>query len=507
MNKHTVQNLALAIIVPTILFTMTLFGISHIKPPKPTVGTFAQDSITFLQGQIEAAISLQPYLDFDSIPNASYFGRQGLNYFVDLSHLFPNTGLKGLRAYTTDICLTFCVFHCDGGHVCNGFIVKKRSNEYIICDVSDNEIKELVRLGHPSFDLRDDLWHNLAYHGGLTYATIILFVSLAIIIISSFLYHDKTENSKYSTLCGAALIIVWLLGYNGQLGQDKFYEFDWLICLYIALCWLCSITSLFFPLEERCKLFLKGQREDEEEKEKQEIKKKELEKRLSNGVDSEYIYGRWIEVGNNECSLTFNPDGTAFYTDDTKIDIYKYTVNSDSSVILNKGEEQYFVRHWFKTKIKASFLVCGNKSFTRNGKSIDDLQNEYNEKEKKKRQNEEKEEIIDEILGFQSRHSGGNIVISMLFTLLGSFFLIYGIFELFGAGYSLALLIKLCLAGIIFIWGIIRTCHKILFSKRMKLIVVCHNVYGKLDRKELMDYLCYCKKHGEVSIEEYRNNK
>ena len=100
MNKHTVQNLALAIIVPTILFTMTLFGISHIKPPKPTVGTFAQDSITFLQGQIEAAISLQPYLDFDSIPNASYFGRQGLNYFVDLSHLFPNTGLKGLRAYT-----------------------------------------------------------------------------------------------------------------------------------------------------------------------------------------------------------------------------------------------------------------------------------------------------------------------------------------------------------------------------------------------------------------------
>lgn len=504
MNKHTVQNLAIAIIVPTILFTMTLFGISHIKPPKPTVGTFAQDSITYLQGQIEAAISLRPYLDFDSIPKASYFGRQGLNYYVDLSHLFPNTGLKGLRAYTTDEDMAFCDFFCDGGHVCSGFIVK-HSNEYIICDQSDKEIKQLIRLGHPSFDLRDDLWHNLAYYGGLTYATIILFVSLAIIIISSSLYHDDTE---VSSLIGATIIItVWLLGYNGQLGQDKFYEFDWLICLYIALCWLCSIISLFFPLEDRSKLFLKGQREDKEEKEKQEVKKKELEKRLSNGVDSEYIYGRWIEVGNNECSLTFNPDGTAFYTDDTKIDIYKYTVNSDSSVILNKGEEQYFVRHWFKNKIKTSFLVCGNKSFTRNGKSIDDLQNEYNEKEKKKRQNEEKEEIIDEILGFQSRHSGGNIVISMLFTLLGSFFLAYGIVELFGTGYSFALLIKLCLNGMIFIWGIIRIYHKILFSKRMKLIVMCNNVYGKLDRKELMDYLRYCRKHGDVSMEEYLNNK
>ena len=70
MPKHTIQNLAVAIIVPTILFAIALLGTRHINMPQAAVGSkFSQDSVTYLQQILEANVALKPYLKFDSVQN------------------------------------------------------------------------------------------------------------------------------------------------------------------------------------------------------------------------------------------------------------------------------------------------------------------------------------------------------------------------------------------------------------------------------------------------------
>lgn len=239
----------------------------------------------------------------------------------------------------------------------------------------------------------------------------------------------------------------------------------------------------------------------------EEIERKEEnkvnEKKLSNGVDCEYIYDRWIEVGNNKYSLTFNEDKTAFYTDDTKIDFYSYTVNTDYSVTLSNGEVRYLVRHWYKPKIDCSYLIFDGKLFTRTGKSIEEIQKEYDKKEQQKKLEEEKSFIIESVLGAQSKHSGGNIIVSVVLLLLGLYLTIC--ISLYNTDIVNMVFCLLYSIGIL-TWGIIRCYHKYLFNRRRKLIPICNNAYGRLNKEMLVSYLRYCLKHGEVSIEEFINN-
>lgn len=189
MKKHTIHNFVFAVIVPTVMFTIALLGVQHIKADDPTIGKYSMDSITVGEAALTADISLQPYLKFDSIQNVcdsaltEYHKRNGRNYYVKLDQLFPDTELKGLCDYTTYKDIKFVDFYCDGGYIGNNrLLVKSRTGEYyLLLDKGKS-----IRVGNTSFDLRDDLWHNLAYHKELTKATIILLVSLALIIISFF---------------------------------------------------------------------------------------------------------------------------------------------------------------------------------------------------------------------------------------------------------------------------------------------------------------------------------
>lgn len=520
--KHTIQNLTIAIIIPIIMFTVALWSVQHVDMPKPFAGKFAGDSISVGQGVFEANASLTPYLKFDSIKNVcdsattAYFTKQGRVYHVKLGQLFPNAELKGLEAFTTFTnILCCCDFYCDGGPLVSDFFIVKKRGEYMLFN---REVGKIL-LGYPSFDLRDDLWHNLGSYGTLTNATIILLVSLSIIFISFLLYHPKSNLNWVGWTTIILLGAVWLYGYNGNLGQDKFYEYPNIILLYMVLCWLCSTIALFAPLEEKRELF--------EKEKKEEVEK---EKRTRNGVDTQYLYKhRWIEVGKNNCSLTFNMDGTAFYTNESNIEIFKYSVNTDWSIILKNREKKYFVRHWYRNEINSSWLIFKGKSFTKDGRSIEEMLAEYEEKRELARQEEEKFSMIDSILGRQSKHSGGNIVVSIIIMLVGFCLLAFGINKLIHSqsgqwmmdnlfscdvGYFIGLVIGFILSLIgtglylglfLLIWGSIRIYHNYLFSKRKKLIAICNEAYGKLGDDEIVDYLHYCMKHGAISIEEYSN--
>ena len=478
MPKHTIQNLAVAIIVPTILFAIALLGTRHINMPQAAVGSkFSQDSVTYLQQILEANVALKPYLKFDSVQNVcdsavtAYHKRKGHVYYVELDRLFPESPLKGLRAYIAD---TYMMgdneFYCDGGPLEESWLIKNSSGEYSL--VFKSNFKEIL-LGHASFDLRDDLWHNLADYGRLTNATIILLVSLMIIFLSYFLYHSQSELKEWLYVIAILLGGVWLYGYNGSCGEDKFYDFKNIILLYITLCWLCSIIALFIPLEERSILFVKEQ------------KKKN---NLLNGVDINNILGIWLEA-HNEGTLIFNKNRTAYYLDKDDIHTaYKFSLNSDGLTgILFKEDEKHIFGYFEYPELNNWELNFLDKTFTRDGNSIEEQKEEIN-----------KATLLDSILGKQSRHSGGNTIISILIILLSMWSL------LIEASSVAELLVNFLFLGFgLIIWGAIRLYHKYLSSKRKKLIVICNKVYGKLSNEKMPDYLRYCLKHGEISIEEY----
>ncbi len=477
MKQHTIINLTIAVLVPTFIFIGVILGVQYTNLP-----TNKNETIGCRIAKVKADISLTPYLKFEPIENCA-----GYNYGVDLKGVFPNSGLKGLIATTPDFNSFYnASFLCYDGHDVHflgdsTFLAKQDvTGEYFI--VSNENV---IKLGRSTFDITnngvlDNLWYSLSSSKALTIATIIMLVSLALIILSNILYHPKTNYDSLQFLLPIILGGIWLYMYNSSYGEYKFYESPNLVTIYIFLCWICTIIALFIPLEEKGKLLAEEERE---------------QRRLSNGIDCQYIYGAWNEVGADERSLVFNEDKTAFYTDETKIDFYSYTVNKDWSVILTKGEERYFVRHWYRSRIHCPYLIFDGKTFTRSGKSIDEMQKEYDEKEKQKKQEEEKGYIIDSIVG---RHSGGNIIISIFLILLGfvTFLLWFNNSNVF---------FLLCFIGM-FIWGVVRCYHKYLSKKKEKLIPICNKTYGKLSKEKLVEYLRYCLKHGEVSIEEFSNN-
>lgn len=301
--KHTIRNLAIAVIVPTVMFTIALLGVQYIKTPKPVVGKFRDSTNINLQGMLDANISLKPYLKFDSIQNVcdsattKFLIQNGRVYSVRLDSIFPKTILKGLQAYTTYTYIDKSDFYCDGGHVGDNLLLVKNgfTGEYHLIFPQE---KTSILLGNASFDLRNDLWHTLACYGILTKATIALLVSLAIIFISLLIYHPKSNANFWSFLIAALLGAIWLYGYNVSCGQDKFYDFPNIFRLYITLCWLGSIIALFIPLERRNEFFVEKQKEEkmqrkEESKqviekhrieEEKQIENEKMENQLLNGV-------------------------------------------------------------------------------------------------------------------------------------------------------------------------------------------------------------------------------
>lgn len=493
MQKHAIQNLAVAIIVPTILFAIALLGTRHINMPQAAVDTLLKDSITDLQARLEAEAQLCD-LKFDSLEKvfnperAKFWKDQGYNYFVDLDWLFPNSELKGLRAYTKYPFFTpFDNFFFDGGEIGNSTTIAKKNGIFYL--ITNDGTRVLI--GKVAFDLQDDLWHNLADYGRLTNATIILLVSLMIIFLSYFLYHPKSELVGLLPCITILLGGVWLYGYNESCGEDKFYDFKNIILLYITLCWLCCIIALFIPLEEKQKLIVKEQKEEKENKGKELIEK---EKRTKNGVDTQYFYKyRWLEVENDSCSLTFNMDGTAFYTDENNIEIYDYSVNTDWSIILTKGEKRFFVRHRYYRDIDSSQLLFKGKSFTKSGKSIEAIRKEHYEKEKQQKFVEDTVKSVTTEWQFSCR--GILVAVFMLLVVAGGVIFFY---FMVSSSLWITIFVAFVLAGFAF------HCYsKYLTSKIEKLKAICHNAYGKLSKDEMPDYLRYCLKHGEISIEEY----
>lgn len=283
IQKHTFINLAIAVIVPTVMFTIALLGIRYIKTPMPAVGKFRDSTATYCQEMLDANISLSPYLKFDSIKHVcdsaftKWHAKKGRAYYVRLDSLFPNAVLKGLRAYTTDSNIYEGDFYCDGGHVGDSLWLIKNSltGEYRLIFPQN---KASILLGHPIFDLRDDLWHNLANYGILTKATMALLVSLSVIIISLLICHLKQDAVSWSGSIAVLLGIVWIYGYNISCGQDKFFYFPNLLRLYIALCWLGSIIALFISLEKSNKFF----EEEQQDKKMQEEREQEIEQQNEN---------------------------------------------------------------------------------------------------------------------------------------------------------------------------------------------------------------------------------
>lgn len=249
-RKHIVQNFAIAVIVPTILFVIAFLGVKGLDL-KPT-GKLVDSNSVWVES-LAANISLKPYLRFDSIQNVcdsvttKHHKKFGRNYYVELGWIFPYSELKGLRAYTIENGKFRYgdAFFCDGGYLGDSISLAKieGSGNYVL--ISKNAS---IFLGKASFDLRDNFLDELVSNRNFAAATLIFIVSMVILIASFFCCPPNSECYVPAVIVAIILGVMWGCCLNTLHGQFKLYDFPIIIQLYVALCWLGCIIALFFVL-------------------------------------------------------------------------------------------------------------------------------------------------------------------------------------------------------------------------------------------------------------------
>lgn len=550
-----VKLVLIAFLVPTIVFIIIFLGIKYI----PLDGNEIEDN-NFITAQKE----ILPYLSFDSIKSVKdsafteYYKKKNIYYFVRLDGVFPESSLKGLRAYTqgTGWIGYGDVFCCDEFGVIPADsirIYKRQTNgNFYLVSTFMGKTDFLVKLGKPSLRPDDEfsLFHDLAYNENLVKTIIIVCVSFLLIGISCGIKEIKQPSENISDVCSWIYPLVLLLipiGYGianffGFLEYKHFYLIAILMCWGICVySWACNLLDLQKTLKNEEDEKIK-EKEEKEKNERLQIKKEEEEKqraeklaavraqRMQNGVDPEFLYGCWYEANSYEHCLIFNENGTAIYTknsDSEDFEIYKYEINQDKSVILNREGKKLFLEYW-----PFDCFYLNGIEFSKSGKDYDTLQEEFYKEQEERRKLRQEQELqrqikeraieenkkiekhniaianrtADKILGKDSRNN------PKWWILLGLF--IVGIalaLCCFISDWGLLLKIVLGIVGLVFMYlSIFNSYIKYQFHKRGMVISLYLQVANDLDEIDAIEYVkTYFKtrKKNRISVDEYKELK